>query len=614
MYGEHVPLFVTADSILFAIHRSYDELLAAIENLVLIDELRSVLSSSRTALKSCPVAQVDSCADVDLLLSVGLALLDGSDVAPVGFVDAPLATSWLEKCRAANASQSLELFGRPRLFDFSQLKPRGHYVKGPQLQQYFQAMMWLGRTDFRMVETQSNGEAAFWRRQFDDAVLIESLVDRKPYRRIDDTVGAFVGEHDSATLDDIARLLQSLGVTSFEQSTQVSSEQIQVALLQGGYGTQRIASQLIINGVGGTLPLDRSFTLFGQRYVVDSHVFSNLVYDRVGGGGVKRMLPDPLDVAFAVLNGTQAAPLLRPQLEQYSYAPDLAAMRLLVDGHPPEFWQASLYNGWLTALRGLALPKAPTDALPRTFQTEAWGKRLLNTQLASWAELRHDTMLYAKQSYSAGVICEFPDAYVDPYPQFYAAVEAYGTRGLELLQKLQLTDLDVWQHAATHFEALRSAASMLRSMAEHELTGEPFTAEMMAFINETVVVQAAGCGGGPTIQGWYPRLFFDGVTGGATTRLDGGEHATTEPQFTIADVHTRTPDDSGPGQVLHVATWFPRAMTVIVDSCSGPRAYVGPVSSYREVIAEGLTRFNDEEWSSQGSAAPDVPWMTDNVR
>ena len=55
-------------------------------------------------------------------------------------------------------------------------------------------------------------------------------------------------------------------------------------------------------------------------------------------------------------------------------------------------------------------------------KTEPWARRMLNTQLASWAELRHDTLLYAKQSYTGFPVCEFPDAYVDPYPEAWAGI------------------------------------------------------------------------------------------------------------------------------------------------------------------------------------------------
>jgi hypothetical protein len=119
----------------------------------------------------------------------------------------------------------------------------------------------------------------------------------------------------------------------------------------GNFGAQRISSHVMTTGLGGaTIPLSRTF-LLGQRYVVDSHVFSNLVYDRVQSSNSYRMMPDPLDVAFAVFGNNQAATLLGPQLDRYRYAPDLAAMRVLVDDHGETFWTANLYHQWLGALR-----------------------------------------------------------------------------------------------------------------------------------------------------------------------------------------------------------------------------------------------------------------------
>jgi hypothetical protein len=53
-------------------------------------------------------------------------------------------------------------------------------------------------------------------------------------------------------------------------------------------------------------------------------------------------------------------------------------------------------------------------------RSRAWQKKQLQTAAASWAELRHDTILYAKQSYSGSIICEYPEGYVEPYPAFFA--------------------------------------------------------------------------------------------------------------------------------------------------------------------------------------------------
>ena len=138
------------------------------------------------------------------------------------------------------------------------------------------------------------------------------------------------------------------------------------------------------------------------------------------------MMPNPLDAAFAALGNNAAAPLLASELGRYpNYPGALHDVRRLVDLHGDDFWGASLYSAWMGALRGVSVPGGdPTSVagLPAVMKTEPWARRMLNTQLASWAELRHDTLLYAKQSYTAFPVCDFPDAYVDPYPEAWAGI------------------------------------------------------------------------------------------------------------------------------------------------------------------------------------------------
>ena len=47
-----------------------------------------------------------------------------------------------------------------------------------------------------------------------------------------------------------------------------------------------------------------------------------------------------------------------------------------------------------------------------------WGSR---------QRLRHDTVLYAKQSYSAGSKCFSPEGYVEPYPEVYCQLSELTT-------------------------------------------------------------------------------------------------------------------------------------------------------------------------------------------
>ena len=611
IYVEDLPLYVSADSILYSIHDSYDEILKQLEKETLVPDLQELVSGMLAKLKTTPdsMAKAATRADADVYLSVAASLLAGELSAPKAGGSAELVASLFDKANKAQGAQQITLFGVKRDEDFSQFTPRGHYLGDPVLERYFRAMIWLGRTDFRMLETQSDGQQVFRRNQLEAALLLRELIDaplRERFARIDDTVTAFVGEHDYMQLAELDSLLADLGVSSLAGFSAVSDDDIVADIAAKGYGAQRVSSHIMYNGLNepGTLPLSASFALLGQRYVLDSHVFSNVVYDRAGKGSVARMMPNPLDVAFAALGNDQAVSLLAPELSKYAYAPDLASMRVLSDSHPQSFWQGNLYNLWLSSIRTLSPDaQAISDESSGLFpvaRTEAWGRRLLSAQLASWAELRHDTILYAKQSYTGGNSCEFPDAYVDPYPEFYAKVGEYAARGKDLVASLHLQGQSS-QAIANYFDNLAMVAGRLGEMAEHERTGAAFTDEMMTFINDAVTV-GLGCGS-PFLSalGWYGKLFYSPQT-------------SLEFDPTIADVHTQPTDEVGNpvGKVLHVGTGRPRTLTVIAQGCNGPRAYLGLASSYYEVTTEQYKRLNDAEWAKQVVASPGPPepeWM-----
>jgi hypothetical protein len=613
IYSQDLPLFVSADSVLFAVHRSYDAMLKAIELASLIPDLDALLHEMRGSLSGGGATALGATAraDADLFLAVAKGLLTGSPEAPVAGADASEIAAFVSGATAASGARSVVLFGSTRSYDFSQFKPRGHYTDSPELERYFRAMMWLGRTDLRILEAQPDHSLVFRRRQLEGALTLRELMNetsKQRYNRIDTTIAAFVGEPDYMVMPELDNLLKDLGVNGAAAVAGVSDAKISQVILDGKYGTQRISSQIMINGTGeGTMPLSSSFALFGQKYVVDSHVFSNVVYDRVQGGSVYRMMPNPLDAGFAALNNNQAGLMLKSELSTYHYAPDLHAMRVLVDAHPQEFWEANLYNLWLTSLKALSPSPELLDpakaGLPSVATTEAWGRRMINTQLASWAELRHDTILYAKQSYTGGATCAFPDAYVEPYPMFWKSVDALALRGKDLVGKLDLAAAPPYlaQNISAYFDSLHTAAAMLTQMAEHERTGTPFTAEQMAFINEAVHVQL-GCGDPTGADGWYAKLFFD-------------PYDSVKWDPTIADVHTQPTDEVGNpvGRVLHVGTGSARYMAMTVDTCTGPRAYVGVVSSYFEKVTQNFDRLDDPTWANEVKQATDVPWVSDLV-
>ena len=603
IYADDLPLFVSADSILDAVHRSYDSMLEQFEETMLIPDLQSLLQQMRAALAASTEATPQVRADVDLYLAVPLALLTGQTVAPVAGASSATINGLVQAAVSATGIQSNTLFGVDRDIDMSQFKPRGHYTDTPELGQYFRAMMWLGRIEFRLIETQSDGSQVFYRRQTDAMLLLSDLLGPGGlviWNRIEAVIRKFVGDADNMTPAQVPSLMSALGITSLADGARIDDATMAQAIITGGFGAQRIASQLIVNYGVPTLPLNRSFLIFGQRYVVDSHVFSNLVYDRVGKGTIMRMMPNPLDIAYAALGNDDALALLGDELAKYPYAPDLEAMRILVDEHGADYWDSTLYTGWLGALRALSPAVGGTtpagSELPSIALTEGWGRRLTNTQLGSWSELRHDTILYAKQSYTAGMVCEFPDAYVDPYPELFRRLQRFAQQGSGLADLATAAgQTDLASRVQSYFDTLASATGMLSDMAAQELTGTPFTQAQMAFINQTVHVQAM-CGGAYT-EGWYANLFF------------AGDGAKEDP--TIADVHTQYTDEAGNvvGRVLHVGAADPRLMITTANTCTGPKAYAGLAFSYHELVTENFQRLTDQDWAKVAAAQPDVPWL-----
>lgn len=587
IYSSHLPVYISADVVLEAVHSSYDNILRDLELSALIPMLDSLLEGMHNKLAASTSDEATG-RDVDEYLAVARSLLAGRSVAPIAGGDAAAVQEWVSLAYQAEGMVNVDLFGVSRLMDTSQFTPRGHYEDDESLQQYFRAMMWLGRVDLRIIESQSDGSTVFNPAQYRAMLLVRELVGedlKTHWSRIDNTIRGFVGESDNMVVPEVDLLIADLG--GADAAKAASEQQVRAAFSAGGYGMQNIASHLMVNaGIVETLPLSRSFLLFGQRYVLDSHVFSQVVYDRIG----LRMMPDPLDAAYAALGNDGALQLL-PELRAYpKYPGALEAARVLADAHGEEFWGSNLYNLWSSALRSLSPVEGVSDPVaegrPQVTGTEAWNRRILNTQLGSWAELRHDTLLYAKQSYTGIPGCNFPDAYVDPYPQVFTRLASFADLGATVAE--QLSAVTNTTRIQTYFESLRNTMNLVSTMAQSEADGVPFNEEQMAFINRAVRVTAesAGCATIDVPDGWVADLYYN-------------RDKSIELDPTVADVHTQPTDESGNpvGKVLHVATGYPRLMVVTTEGCQGPRAYAGVTFAYHEKITENFDRLTDSRWA-----------------
>lgn len=619
IYWKDLPVLVTTDSILHSIHQSYDDLLSLLERTVFIPKLTALLSHSQQQLWASVNGDPASSAlytDLDTYLAVPLALLTAQETSSHA---APETETYLRLAKAADTVAPVQLFGGARTIDFTLFKPRGHYVEHEELGRYFRAMSWLAQIDFRLVEYDQRDQPRLNVEHVAAATMLREAIDeagqRSTWEELDALFSVFVGRSDNVTLPDLDRLLADAGVsTPGELVRHPDPAQLLALLTSNDYGQQRITGQVLHSASARPI----SFMLMGQRFTVDAYLMSNLVYDRllVDGHKVQRPLPSPLDVMYA-LGNDRALTHLQGELAQYGYWPNLSTLRAAVDDYDAAFWSGNFYNRWLGALRELDADSTGA-AYPQTMRTSAWADKMLHTQLASWAQLRHDNILYVKQSGTSRPVCEYPAGYVEPYPEFYAAIRDYAQAGQALFEYLDpggFTESGqaVHQAAVVYFDNLESIAGQLQTLAEKELKQKPFSAEEERFLKSIAIRQLETVRRGCAVvteeqwSGWYLDLF----------------PWRDESPVLIADVHTNLNSDPSfpalyPPSVLHVATGPVATMVFIGDTDEGPTMYVGPAFTYYEVVEEGFppVRLTDEDWVRrlESDPRPTPPGWTGSFR
>lgn len=152
----------------------------------------------------------------------------------------------------------------------------------------------------------------------------------------------------------------------------------------------------------------------------------------------------------------------------------LAALRATVDELSPGALEGTAYTHWLEALRAVSRPQLD-ETLPRVLRTAAWQDRKLEAVLASWAELRHDTILAVEQSVG-GEGCQYPHGYVDPMPELYRSLSRSAAALAPLFTALAEGDLpsaSYFENVPAFLTCFQETMERLATMAEKELVGHP---------------------------------------------------------------------------------------------------------------------------------------------
>jgi len=663
IFNDDLPVFVTADSILQAWHRTYLNMLEELEELQLATLLERVTSNMASQLPLTwqqfgqgPLR--NSILDADYFLTVARSLRAGTQVPNSLAVAGQSANVTATLTAISNLTFQVDfpIFGSIRGVDFSQFKIRGHYTNSDRLRRYFQTMMWCGRTDFRIASVPPNQTNDL--RQLGAAVVLNHLLRQSGqytnWSAIEQITRVFVGMTDSMTFAQLDQLLAAANIASpADVPDLLTLTNLQTRLLTGELGAQSITGDAFFSPLSPEeMKLPRSFTVCGQKFILDSWVFSQVVFDKIhwtpddtplGCGTdvmftkVIRRKPSCLDVAFAVFGNDQVVPDIVERITRTNgvvfrdglpYQHNLTAARNVIDSQNAGIWTNNIYTAWLAALRSLSVPTTDPE-YPEAMRTRAWAMKTLNTQLASWTELRHDTVLYAKQSYTPQFMCGYPDGFVEPRPDFWRRMEVLANLTAAAISSLPLSGTVAvpdrsfsWMWITNNLAVVKSnqvacltnfAAQVvtLRGIAEKELAQQSLTPAETDFL-KNVIELWRDYTGARGFNGWYPQLFYRNVFA-ANAALFHQEAGSDKWDLQATDVHTDVPDDvvCDPGAVIHEGIGNVHLLMIAVDNGPDQMVYAGPVFSHYEFEVPGVNRLSDEDWKARlqaGQKPPSPEW------
>ena len=321
--------------------------------------------------------------------------------------------------------------------DYTDFVPRGHYTRTETLRRYFLLSHWLSGAPFRPSESGIR-----------QTLLLTSATNAESaarLKRVMTVIGNFVGGADDHTpLQYLDLAHQTFGDTfsmaDFGDAAKVATFAQGVMALPG----PRIAASA---GV--------AMRFLPQPYTFDAEMMQNLVYDTippdVGTDNQPRYFALGLDV-MGVLGSDRARTILDNtkfqgtffdfdlrETEYANYDAQFRAERAKIAAMQDEDWSRNLYNRTFYAM----LPLLKPDSLSqfRFTQIPAWKDKQLNTALATWAELKHDTMPKQPVAIEAGgdsglsesVLIDQPQGFVEPTPEVYRRLSALVTAERDIL-------------------------------------------------------------------------------------------------------------------------------------------------------------------------------------
>lgn len=508
--------------------------------------------------------------------------------------------------------------------DYTQFTPRGTYTSSSLRRAYFRGMKWYIMTPLFLKSPQLT----------QDAFALTQLLAENPqqlldYNRLETAINFLIGTSDDLMPVDYLQALDSAkGKPDPEQAAMdflvhARSPKIKdLTATYGAVGTEQTADVLLKT---------KGMRFFSGKFILDSYWTGMLTQgDEAPKPGYTQKLP-PMASSLEVMTllGSEYAKSQIPTLDFIKKANADAVNQALSelgtekDSFDVAYWQSNAYNIWLWTIQSLfSWQKQNHDALPRFMQSPQWEVKTLQTASAFWTELRHATILYAKQSFAelggggpdscdTRKVPPAPEAFIEPQLEAYQRLLYLAKRTDQGLKDQGDGDLENLQP----LERFVALMEKVQTYVGKELANAQITEKILSKSRPDPEDPAKTC----TEYFLDPEILPDGsytyttksqwedLRLGIVSGLQGSIPVPVEGPILdakdrraalVADVHTGQ-DSSYPAQILYEATGVPDVIIAAVKDANGPRATIGFTYSHYEFTKPyGGKRMTDEDWQT----------------
>ena len=573
------PVFITVDSALHLYHIYYGNTLKLLEVSSLYEKLENLTGNMLA--ESLKVYSNSEHKDLNEELKFVTAyFLTGAKLMDVDIegIEIPdeimnLADGEIKLIDEAFGFTKSPIFGKD--LDYSQFTVRGHYAGNEKLEKYFKTMMWYGTSGFPVFD-ENEEKPVLDMGSLTKAMIITCLAlndenNFVDYENIYTATALYTGMSDDLGVFELRDLItnvygQNPDLNLFKDES-YGDKLLQEALLLPEPKIQPKYSS--VDTAAG-----RQFRFMGQRYSFDAEVMQNLITPLL------RPIPSGLDVV-ASFGSKRAEELLdihyKPKEKWDGYEESLNKMRKKQEEISDDEWKSDLYKGWLWSIKSSSVSFEDTEGMPLFMRNEKWTDKNIHTALGSYAELKHDSILYMKQSgaeMGAGPQVQIPYNYVEPNVEVYAKLKWLAENTREQLKARNMLNEEV----ISILDQIIEIQDTLMNVSIKELTNQNITEE------ENMELYSYGGLIDYVIQRLQSNLMYQGV--------DTGNDSTTA---LIADVSTVGPDGaSGKGAYLEIGNGLPCEIYVVCRTNGNTYLARGALFNYYEFLSD--KRLTDREW------------------